>query len=456
MSPDLQSRTRGLMSTVRSELAELVSLKSVADSRQLPEEGCIHTAYRVRDKFRKEGFDDVRLELTPDGSHAVVGSRMCSDPHAPTVLLYAHYDVQPPLDEAAWRTPPFELHEIDGRWYGRGAADCKGNILMHLVALRALGADVPVNLRLVVEGSEEAGTGGLEAFVAANPEMFRADAILVCDTGNAAVGHPATTVSLRGMVNVVVAVEALASEVHSGMFGGPAPDALAALIAILATLRDASGNTVITGLDHAGSWGGEPYPPDQFRSDAGVLDGVRLIGDGTVSDMLWARPAVTVLGIDCPPVLGSTAAIVPRAAARLNLRIPPGMDPHVARDALVSHLEAAAPWGVHVTVETEALGSPFRAETTGPAYRAMAAAMTEAFDVPMTTLGQGGSIPLCNVLADTYPDAEIILMGVEEPLCLIHAPNESVDPMEIERCALAEALFLQRYAEQFGSRGDGV
>ncbi len=157
----------------------------------------------------------------PTAARRSSGSRACADPSAPTVLLYAHYDVQPPLDDAAWRTPPFELHEVDGRWYGRGAADCKGNILMHLVALRALGDDIPVNLRLVVEGSEEAGTGGLEAFVAANPELFRADAILVCDTGNAAVGKPAATVSLRGMVNVVVTVEALASEIHSGMFGGP-------------------------------------------------------------------------------------------------------------------------------------------------------------------------------------------------------------------------------------------
>ena len=447
MSTDLRSRTHQLMSTVRSELAELVALKSVADPRQFPAEGCTQTAYRVRDMFLDEGFADVRLEVTPDGSEAVVGSRACSDPAAPTVLLYAHYDVQPPLDDAAWNTPPFELHEVNGRWYGRGAADCKGNILAHLVALRALGEDVPVNLRLVIEGSEEAGTGGLEAFVAANPDLFRADAILVCDTGNAAVGRPAVTVSLRGMVNIVVSVEALASEVHSGMFGGPAPDALAALIAMLATLRDAQGNTVIDGLDFGGTWTGEPYPSDQFRTDAGLLDGVELIGDGTVSDMLWARPAVTILGIDCPNVLGSTAAITPKTAARLNLRVPPGMDPVVARDALAAHLRSAAPWGVHVEIETEALGAPFLAETSGPAYRAMASAMTEAFGVPMATLGQGGSIPLCNVFADTYPQAEIILMGVEEPLALIHAPNESVDPREIELCALSEALFLRGYAD---------
>jgi acetylornithine deacetylase/succinyl-diaminopimelate desuccinylase-like protein len=162
--------------------------------------------------------------------------------------------------------------------------------------------------------------------------------------------------------------------------------------------------------------------------------------------MLWARPSVTILGIDCPPVVGSAAAVVPRAAARLNLRIPPGMTPGVAEPALGAQLRAAAPWGVHVSVEVEATGAPFEAATDGPAYRAMAEAMRQAFGREMTRLGQGGSIPLCNVFEETYPEAEIILMGVEEPQCLIHAPNESVDPGEIEAMALAEALFLQRYA----------
>jgi len=421
-------------------------MKSVADKRQYPPEECERTARWVLEKFSEIGFSDARLEETADGSRAVVGSRACSDPDAPTVLLYAHYDVQPPLDEAAWRTPPFELTEVDGRWYGRGAADCKGNIVMHLAALRALGEDAPVNLKLVVEGSEEQGTGGLEAFVPAHADLLRADAILVCDTGNAAVGHPAATVTLRGMVNVVVTVEALASEIHSGMFAGAAPDALAALVAMLATLRDDRGNTTIGGLDNTQVWSGEPYPPDQFQQDAGVLEGVSLLGDGTVADMLWARPSLTILGIDCPPVVGSAAAISPRAAARLNLRIPPGVSPGDALAALSEQLRTAAPWGVHVSVEAEAAGAPFRADTSGPAYHALSSAMQEAFGSPMTTLGQGGSIPLCNVFADTYPDTELILMGVEEPTCLIHAPNESVDPTEIESMAMTEALFLQRYA----------
>jgi len=443
---ELRGRVSALMPQVRTELAELVAMKSVADPRQFPPSECEAAAQWVLGKFGAVGFT-VRLEDTPDGSKAVYGERTYA-PEAPTVLLYAHYDVQPPLDERAWRTPPFELTEANGRWYGRGTADCKGNILMHLTALRAVGDDVPVNLKLIVEGSEEQGTGGLESFVESHPDLLRADVILVCDTGNAAVGVPAVTVSLRGLANVVVTVETLSSEMHSGMFGGAAPDALAALIHVLAGLRDDRGNTTIAGLDNGQTWPGVAYDPQQFRADANVLGGVDLLGDGSVSDMLWARPAVTVLGIDCPPVVGSAAAIQPKARARINLRVPPGMDPATAQDALIKQVQASAPWNAHVTVEREASGAPFRAKTDGPAYAALNAAMAEAYGQPCTTLGQGGSIPLCNVFANTYPDAEIILMGVEEPLTLMHAPNESVDPREIENMALAEALFLST----FGSR----
>ncbi|HEU5036448.1 MAG TPA: dipeptidase [Nocardioides sp.] len=442
---ELRARVASLMPRVRAELADLVAIPSVADARQFPPEECARAAGWVVEAFRELGFADIGLHETADGSMAVVGSRPGPDPGAPTVLLYAHYDVQPPLDDDAWRTPPFELTEADGRWYGRGAADCKGNILMHLTALRALGDDVPVNLKLVVEGSEEQGTGGLEDFVPKHADLLRADMILVCDTGNAAVGRPAVTVSLRGMVNVVVHVEALPSELHSGMFGGPTPDALAALVLMLASLRDADGNTTVHDLDNTQTWGGAPYDPAAFRSDALLSGAEDLLGSGSVSDMLWARPALTILGIDCPPVVGSTAAIVPRASARLNLRIPPGTDPDQALAALTAHLTDAAPWGVSASVETEATGSPFRAATDGPGYDAILGAMRDAYGVEPVLLGQGGSIPLCNVFADTYPGAEIVLMGVEEPLALIHAPNESVDPGEIERLATAEALFLRRF-----------
>ncbi|WP_020017167.1 dipeptidase [Promicromonospora sukumoe] len=442
---DIRSRVGAEMPRVRDELAELVAIRSVADPRQFPPEECERAARWVLTRFAEVGFGDAHLERTADGSMAVVGSRPGPDASGPTVLLYAHYDVQPPLDESAWRTPPFELTEADGRWYGRGSADCKGNIVMLLAALRALD-EVPVNLKLVVEGSEEQGTGGLEAFVPGHADLLRADAVLVCDTGNAAVGHPAATVSLRGMVNVVLTLQALGAEVHSGMFGGAAPDALAALVAVLGTLRDSDGGTTVAGLDHHGTWPGEPYPADRFRWDATVLEGVSLLGDGSVADQLWARPALTILGIDCPPVVGSASAITPRASARLNLRIPPGTTADKARAALESHLRAAAPWGVGVQITVEAEGEPFLARVDGPAFHALGTALEEAYGKPMAKLGQGGSIPLCNVFADTYPGAEIILVGVEEPLAAIHAPNESVDPREIESMAHATARFLQLYA----------
>ncbi|MEV6978682.1 dipeptidase [Kitasatospora sp. NPDC093806] len=445
MPDELARRIAESMPRAKADLAELVAIPSVADPRQYPPEKCRQAAEWVAAAFAEAGLRDVHLEETPDGSHAVVGHRP-PPPGAPTVLLYAHYDVQPPLDDAAWASPPFELTERDGRWYGRGTADCKGNIVMHLTALRALGDDLPVGLKLVVEGSEEQGTGGLEAYVPPHAGELHADALLVCDTGNAAVGVPTATTSLRGLANLVVTVFTLKGDVHSGMFGGPAPDALAALIRVLDTLRDADGGTRIDGLDGTGSWSGADYDERQFRTDAGVLDGVRLTGSGSVADRLWARPAVTVLGIDCPPVVGSAAAVPATARARVSLRLPPGTDPKAAQAALTAHLTAAAPWGARIEVAPESTGSPFRAATGGPAYAALDKAAQEVYGRPLAFLGQGGSIPLCNVFAETFPDSEIILMGVEEPRCLIHAPNESVDPDELRQMAHVEALFLRHYA----------
>jgi acetylornithine deacetylase/succinyl-diaminopimelate desuccinylase-like protein len=442
---DLRERVGEQMKRAQEELAELVGIRSVADDRLFPPEECLLAAEWVRTAFEHEGFADARLLATPDGSNAVFGSRPSADPLAPTVLLYAHYDVQSPKDEKAWRTPPFELTERNGRWYGRGAADCKGNIIMHLTALRALGADSPVNLKVIVEGSRERGTGGLDRMVPEYAGLLQADAILVADTGNLAVGVPAVTVSVRGMVNVVVTVEALASEIHSGRFAGPAPDALGALIRILGTLRDEAGNTNVMGLDNMQSWTGALYASASFRDDAGVLDGVALLGNGAVADSLWARPAVTVLGIDCPSVAGSTSAIQPRARARINLCIPPRTDIVKAERALIGHLNAVVPWGVRLSVELEGSRAPFLAQTGGPAYLAMGDAMRDAYGEDLASLGRGDSFPLCTVFAETFPDAEIILLGVEEPQAAMHVPNESVDPTEIATMALAEALFLQRY-----------
>ncbi|MGX1760834.1 M20/M25/M40 family metallo-hydrolase [Streptomyces lydicus] len=449
MSDSPLARTvAALQPRARTELAELVAFKSVADPAQFPKSECEAAADWVAGALRADGFQDVALLDTPDGTRSVYGF-LPGPAGAPTVLLYAHYDVQPPLDEAAWVSPPFELTERDGRWYGRGAADCKGGLIMHLTALRALKehGGVPVNIKMIVEGSEEQGTGGLERYAEAHPELLAADAIVIGDTGNFRVGLPTVTATLRGMTLVRVQVDTLQGNLHSGQFGGAAPDALAALIRVLDSLRAEDGSTTVNGLAADASWEGLQYAEEDFRKDAKVLDGVGLVGSGSVADRIWARPAVTVLGIDCPPVVGATPSVQAGARALISLRVPPGTDAAEATKLLTAHLESAAPWGARVAVEQVGQGQPFRADTSSPAYTSMAAALREAYDgEEMQTAGMGGSIPLCNTLAALYPDAEILLIGLSEPEAQIHAVNESVSPQELERLSLAEALFLRRYA----------
>ncbi|MFE2482055.1 dipeptidase [Streptomyces mirabilis] len=437
-----------LMPGAQVELAELVAFKSVADFDQYPRSESEGAANWIAGALRAEGFQDVALLDTPDGTQSVYGF-LPGPEGAKTVLLYAHYDVQPPLDEAAWTTPPFELTERDGRWYGRGAADCKGGFIMHLLALRAMKANggVPVGVKVIVEGSEEQGTGGLERYAEQHPELLTADTVVIGDVGNFRLGLPTVTSTLRGMTLVRVQIDTLEGNLHSGQFGGAAPDALGALIRVLDSLRAEDGSTTIDGLTGDARWEGLQYEEEAFRKDAKVLDGVELIGSGTVADRIWARPAVTVLGIDCPPVVGATPSVQAGARALVSLRVPPGVDAVEATKLLQAHLEARTPWGARVRTEQIGQGQPFRADTSSPAYTAMAEAMAVAYPgEEMQSAGQGGSIPLCNTLASLYPHAEILLIGLSEPQAQIHAVNESVSPDELERLSVTEALFLQKYA----------
>ncbi|MGW8376041.1 dipeptidase [Streptomyces sp. ODS28] len=447
--PTVAEAVAALMPRAREELAELVGYRSVADAEQFPRSECEGAAQWVADALRAEGFEDVALLDTPDGTQSVYGV-LPGPEGAPTVLLYAHYDVQPPLDESAWVTPPFTLTEReDGRWYGRGAADCKGGLVMHLLALRALKetGGIPVTVKVIAEGSEEQGTSGLEQYAEEHPELLTADTIVIGDAGNFRVGLPTVTATLRGMAMLRVNVRTLEGNLHSGQFGGAAPDALAALIRTLDSLRGPDGGTVIDGLESSAHWDGLQYAEGDFRRDAKVLDGVELTGSGSVADRIWARPAVTVLGIDCPPVVGATPSVQAGARALVSLRVPPGADAAKAAELLTSHLEAHVPWGARIEVEKVGQGQPFRADTGSPAYAAMAEAMREAYDgEEMQVAGQGGSIPLCNTLASLYPHAEILLTGLSEPEAQIHAVNESVSPQELERMSVAEALFLRAYA----------
>lgn len=450
MNPQsLADAVHALMPRTRSDLAELVAFESVADVPALAGE-CAAAAAWIAGAMTAQGFGDVMLLDTPDGTQAVWGELPAAQ-GAPVVLLYAHYDVQPAADRGAWATDPFRLTEAGGRWYGRGAADCKGSVLMHLTALRALAAvgdgRLPdVHVKFIVEGSEEQGTGGLERYAESHPELLAADVVVIADTANVALDVPTLTTSLRGMTTVEVHTRTLAANAHSGSFGGGAPDALAALVRLLDSLYDEDGHTRIDGLERSQTWRGSPYPVEKFRADAEVLPSVELPGTAALADLLWARPAVTVVGIDCPAVQGATSAVQARARALVSLRVPPGTGAARAQEALAAHLEAAAPRSAEVTVERLGVWEAFETGSDGPAHRTMLGSLRDVFATEPARCGQGGSIPVCVTLAGLYPDAEFLLLGVQDPASRIHSTDESVDPGLLARMATAEALFLHRLA----------
>jgi acetylornithine deacetylase/succinyl-diaminopimelate desuccinylase-like protein len=448
-SPSLTERLAAAVDTgmprARADLERLVALRSIANPAIEPASECRAAASLVAELFTEAGVDGVEGHETPDGSVAVVG-RTSGPEGAPSVLLYSHYDVVPVGDLAAWDSDPWVLTERDGRWYARGSADCKGNLVATLLALRALrevAGSWPVEVAVVCEGSEEQSSGGMEALARARPDLVRCDALLLADTGNVEAGLPTLTTSLRGTGSVLMTVRTMEHPAHSGMFGGAAPDALQALLTALASLRDDSGETTIDGLAHDGVWDGAAFDSRRFRDDAALLEGVEpLTGTGSIADLLWARPAATVLAIDCPPISQVTAAAQGEARAVVNLRVPAGTDPRAAQELLIAHLRAHTPYGAQVEITPVSLGRGFRARTDGPAYASMQRAMRTAFGRSPVTTGQGGSIPLATALAELVPQAEIMLLGVEEPASRIHAPNESVDPAELRRTALGQALFL--------------
>ena len=441
----LRQTVAGLMPGLRADLERLVRLPSVA-FEDFPEEPVEQAGSAVAELMKKTGLPEVRRVDIARAPQAVFGARP-AQPGAPTVLLYAHYDVQPAGADSAWTSPPFEPTERAGRLYGRGAADDKSGIIMHAGALLALGADCPVGVKVLIEGQEENGQGGIEEFVKANPELLKADVIVIADVGNYSLGVPTLTTSLRGMAALDVEVEALEGAVHSGMFGGPAPDALIALTRMIATLHDADGTVAVKGLDVV-DYDGAPYDEAAFRKDAGVLPGVDLIGAGSIADRLYGRPSINVIGIDAPVVDGAANALIPRARARVSVRLAPGQDPVEAQGVVARHLKAVAPWHVKVEVTPGGVGEGFLAKTDGPAYAAATDALAAAFQKDVVHYGEGGSIPLVAAFLAAQPSAEMILWGCEEPQCKIHAPDESVDLAEVERMTLAEALFIAGLAEK--------
>jgi acetylornithine deacetylase/succinyl-diaminopimelate desuccinylase-like protein len=440
---------------VRADLENLVRIPGIAfdgfDFTPLQ-----RSAEAVAELLRGAGLPDVRIVRIGDGHPAVIGRRP-APPGAPTVLLYAHHDVQPVGDVTQWLSEPFEPTERDGRLYGRGAADDKAGVMAHVAALRAFGDDLPVGVVVFVEGEEEFGSQSLEALLREHHEALAADVIVIADSGNWAIGQPALTTSLRGLVNAFVEVRTLDHAVHSGMFGGAVPDALIALSRLIASLHDDTGDPAVAGLVRREAASPLDYPEDRFRHEAGMLDGTSLIGTGRIVDRAWTRPAISILGIDAPPTAGAPNALIPWARAKVSVRLAPGDDPKKAYLALQSHLEQHAPWGARVTVSLENDGEACEIDATGPAYDAARAAFTEAWDgVAPVDIGVGGSIPFIATFQELFPGAAVLVTGVEDPDSRAHGPNESLHLGEFARVCLAEALLLAKVAGSVPARTGAV
>ncbi|MFA4965564.1 MAG: M20/M25/M40 family metallo-hydrolase [Thermoleophilia bacterium] len=442
---EVRTAAAGMMPEVLADLGELVRHPSVAFPG-FPAAPVLAAAEATAALFRRAGVAAQLLDIP--GGYPAVWAELPAPPGAPTVLLYAHYDVQPAA-EATWTSDPWALTERGGRWYGRGAADDKSGIAMHAAALRLFGGRPPVGVKLVVEGEEETRSH-LDEYVAAHPRRFAADAMIIADMGNLEVGAPLLTTSLRGAVEVLVTVRTLDHGLHSGEFGGPAPDAMMALVRILDSLVDARGDVAVPGL-LSSEWPGTQYDAADFRRHAGMLDGVELIGSHPVASLLWARPTATVLAVDAPAVDKASNTLLPEARAKVSVRIPPGQDPREAARAVEAHVRRVTPWGAHVTVACPHLSGAFAAPTGGPALAAARRALEAAYGAPCDEVGTGGSIPLLGVLQRAAPAAEFLLFGAEDLAeARIHGADESVDARELERMIVAEALTLQYLAEAAG------
>jgi acetylornithine deacetylase/succinyl-diaminopimelate desuccinylase-like protein len=441
---DLVQRVRDVLPDVRRDLEDLVRIASVWSDPNRRDD--VHrSAQKVADLLRAAGFAQIDI-VSADGAPAVIAHHP-APPGAPTVLLYAHHDVQPEGDPAQWDSPPFEPTERDGRLYGRGTADDKAGIATHLAAFRAHDGKPPVGVTVFIEGEEECGSPSLSRLLAAHHHKLSADVIVIADSDNWTTDVPALTVSLRGLVDCTVEVATLDHGLHSGLWGGVVPDALTVLVRLLASLHDDDGNVAVAGL-HEGTAAPVDRGSQWVRAESGLLDGVEEIGTGTVAQRLWAKPAVTVIGIDTTPIDKASNTLIPRARAKVSLRVAPGGDAPAHLHALRDHLEQHAPWGAHVTVTPGDVGQPYAIEATGEVYDAARAAFRQGWGAEPIDMGMGGSIPFIAEFAAAFPEATILVTGVEDPGTQAHSVNESLHLGVLERAAITEALLLEKLGGQ--------
>ncbi len=446
---EIRAAVREVMPSVRADLEALVRIPSVSADPARAED-VRRSAEATADLFRGEGFEDVRILSAAGGAPAVLARKPAPE-GAPTVLLYAHHDVQPTGDAALWDSEPFEPTERGERLYGRGAADDKAGIAAHLAAVRTFGADLPVGITVLVEGEEEVGSPTLEAFLAEHKDLLDADVIVIADSGNWDIGEPALTTSLRGLVDCFVEVRTLQHGVHSGMWGGVVPDAVTTMMRLLATLHDDEGNVAVEGLV-SGPAADVDYPESRVRAESGIADGVQLIGSGSVVERLWTRPAITTIGFDATRTADASNTLMPSVKAKLSVRLAPGDSSRRAMEVLRAHLEKHVPWGAQLTFTEGEFGEPTQIDATGPAYDAARAAFRDAWDgTEPVDMGVGGSIPFIAAFNDAFPDAAVLVTGVEDPDTRAHGANEGLHLAEFEKVCLAEAMLLHNLAEALGS-----
>ena len=428
-----------------SAIADLHKLISIPSISSMPEHDAdvAACAEAVAGLFQDLGASEVKF--LEGGGKPAVWANFPGPEGTPTVLLYAHYDVQPTGDIEAWTSPAFEPTERDGRLYARGSADDKGGVALHLAALRVFNGAPPVGVKVFIEGEEEVGSPTMPTLLDRYRDELAADVYVVADSVNWEVGKPSLTTSLRGVADCQVTVSTLAEGLHSGQFGGVVPDALTALCRLLATLHDEAGNVAIEGLVS------EPgpdldYPEDRLLEETRLLEGVSQIGDGSVVERMWFKPAASVLAIDATPVAKASNTLIPSARAKVSVRLVPGQDPAAAAKALEDHLRRNAPWGAHIDVVAGQCGAPGRITLEGERAEAAKTAFREAFGVDAVEIGCGGSIPIVAEFADRNPGALVLVTAVTDPNSRMHGIDESLDLGDFAKAALAETLLLNNLA----------
>jgi acetylornithine deacetylase/succinyl-diaminopimelate desuccinylase-like protein len=423
---------------VVKDLIEFSRIPSIS-ANPPPDAACRKSAEFAVRMLQKAGLENCRL-IEVEGAHPYAYGDWLHAKDAPTVLLYAHHDVQPPGRADRWLSPAFEPTERDGRLYGRGVVDDKAGAMIHVAALRAwlrTTGKLPVNVKFIIEGEEEIGSEHLPEFLKANHELLRADVICLTDTANLETGMPSLTVGLRGLTGAKITVTSLTKRIHSGMWGGPIPDPAQAMAKILARLVDDHGRVAIPGIKEMVRKPGKkvrdalaklPFDRRRFASQAGLAKGVKLLTqkDTPVYEQLWWRPSVTVVALEAQPLAGSSNQILDSVSARVSLRLVPDMDPKKCERLLVKFLRSDPPFGVKVEVEGEGAATWWTTEPVGPAFDAARRALESGYGEKVSHIGCGGTIPFVKPFADAFGGAPVLCLGLEDPICDAHGENESL------------------------------